>query len=156
MKLFLCLLALALCVEPEAVTYEGLRVQTEDKTGTTLVIFYDPESRVEHKNEMIKDVNKIILSQDKYKDATFIISGINVDTVIEKKNPTEDPVKLVNELGLNVFSLRHNPTIAAYRNGWSTWVHGDNAVSVLEKKLADFDVKAKEDAQEKAETRRLM
>jgi len=50
---------------------------------------------------------------------------------------------MVDELGLEVVTLKHQPTIAAFRNGWATWVHGDNAVQVLNKKLADFDKKAK-------------
>ena len=40
--------------------------------------------------------------------------------------------------------MRHSPTIAAFRNGWASWVHGENSVNVLKGKLNDFDIKAKE------------
>jgi len=133
----------SLATEPTVKTYEDLRTHLESSEGTTLVMFFDPEAKVDKKNQMIKDVNSIILSNKDNKDVEFMQSSLVADQVLKQDDRAEDPALMVDELGLDVVSLKHQPTIAAFRNGWATWVHGDKAVEVLNKKLADFDKKAK-------------
>ena len=140
---YLCVLA----VDPQVKTYEDLRTHIETYDKTTLVMFFDPEASTERKNDMIKDVNDVILSKPEYKDVQFFQSQIVVKQVLEASDEEKkkDPYMLVEELELEVVPLKHMPTLCAFRNGWASWVHGNNAASVLEKKLADFDVKAREE-----------
>ncbi len=151
MKLaFVALLAvLCLAREPVVKTVEQVREHIETFDGTTLVMFFDPDARVDRKYDMIKKVNDIILSDAKWKDIPFIQEGIVVDQIKAQTDRTQDPAALVDELKLDLIPLRHSPTIAAFRNGWATWVHGENAVNVIKAKLEDFDVKAKEKQNEK-------
>ena len=49
---------------------------------------------------------------------------------------------LVDELKLDLTPMKHMPTLAAFRNGWCSWVHGTDAVEVMKEKLPDFDTQA--------------
>jgi len=62
------LIALTLAVEPVVKTYEDLRTHLETFDGTTLVMFFDPEAKVDKKNALIKSVNDKILSNSDWKD----------------------------------------------------------------------------------------
>ena len=58
--------------DPEVKTYNDLRTHLESYNGTTIVMFFDPEANNTRKNNMIKDVNEMILSEDAYKDYKFM------------------------------------------------------------------------------------
>ena len=146
MKLALVALLAVLCLarEPAVKTVDQVRQHIETYDGTTIVMFFDPDARVDRKYDMIKKVNDVILNEPKWKDVQFIQLGIVVDQINSQTDRLQDPAALVDELQLDLIPLRHSPTIAAFRNGWATWVHGENAVNVIKSKLNDFDVKAKE------------
>ena len=149
--LLICALAAtAYCVEPEVKTYEDLRNHLETFTGTTLVMFFDPEAKVDRKNAMIKEVNDIIYKDPENKEVKFMQSGIVVDSALEQEDRTKDPALMVDELELDLVRMRHAPTLAAFRNGWATWVHGDKSVQVLAKKISDFDERAKENQKDQS------
>ena len=145
--LLLCVLAaLALAVEPEVKTYEDLRHHIETFEGKTIVLFFDPEASTQRKNDLIKDVNDVILQKPENKDVKFLQSQIVVKQVLDadEDQKLEDPYMLVDELQLEVVPLKHMPTLVAFHNGWATSVHGNNAAQVLDKKLWNFDTKARE------------
>ena len=146
MKLVLlaALVALSLAREPLVKTIDQLRQHIETFDGTTIVMFFDPDARVDRKYDLIKQVNNIIYSDPRFDDVVFIQEGIVIDQVVAQEDRTKDPAAFVDELQLDLIPLKHSPTIAAFRNGWATWVHGQDSVKVLYGKLNDFDVKAKE------------
>ena len=146
MKLVLltALVALSLAREPLVKTIDQLRQHIETFDGTTIVMFFDPDARVDRKYDMIKQVNNIIYSDPRFDEVVFIQEGIVIDQVVNQEDRTKDPAAFVDELQLDLIPLKHSPTVAAFRNGWATWVHGQDAVKVLYGKLNDFDVKAKE------------
>ena len=151
MKLLILAFVIAFCmaVEPEVKTYEDLRSHIESFEGTTLVMFFDPEAVAAKKTQMIKDVNKFILSKDENKKVKFMQSGIVVDNVLEEEDRSKAPALMVDELQLDLVPMKHMPTLAAFRNGWATWVHGDDSVAVLANKLEDFDEEAEMKANDK-------
>ena len=81
MKLLLVALFFALCLtrEPLVKTVEQLREHIETYDGTTIVMFFDPDARVDRKYDMIKKVNDVILSEPKWQDVQFIQLGLVVD-----------------------------------------------------------------------------
>ena len=93
---------------------------------------------------MIKKVNEIIYTDPQFDEVVFIQEGIVIDQVVNQDDRSKDPAAFIDELQLDLIPLKHSPTIAAFRNGWATWVHGENSVNVLKAKLKDFDIKAKE------------
>ena len=107
-------------------------------------MFFDPDARVDRKYDMIKKVNEIIYTDPQFDDVVFMQEGIVIDQVVNQEDRTKDPAAFVDELQLELIPLKHSPTIAAFWNGWATWVHGENSVNVLKGKLKDFDVKARE------------
>ena len=62
------LISRSLASDPVVKTYEDLRTHLESFEGTTIVMFFDPEAKVDKKNQMIKDVNSDILSNKDNKD----------------------------------------------------------------------------------------
>ena len=110
-------------------------------------MFFDPDAASDRKTKMIKEINNVILSSPEWQDAQFIQLGLVIDQIKAQTDRTVDPAKLVDELeftAADLSGLKHEPTIAAFRNGWASWVHGENAVQIMKGKLKNFDVQAKE------------
>ena len=149
MKLVLLALILAftLAKEPLVKTVEQVRQHIETFDGTSIVMFFDPDAASDRKTKMIKEINNVILSSPEWQDAQFIQLGLVIDQIKAQTDRTVDPAKLVDELeftAADLSGLKHEPTIAAFRNGWASWVHGENAVQIMKGKLKNFDVQAKE------------
>ena len=58
----------------------------------------------------------------------------------DENEKEKDPYMMIEEYEIEVIPLRHQPCIAAFRNGWETSVYGQGAVEVLRDKIDDFDV----------------
>ena len=71
-------------------------------------------------------------------------SQVLVDQFLDAsdEDKKKDPYMMIEDYEIDVIPLRHQPTIAAFRNGWETSVYGKGAVEVLKAKLDDFDTRA--------------
>ena len=140
-------LALVLCVvmaerSPQAKEIAEVRDVINQFAGTTLIILYDAGSNKDRFDEMIKDVQKEILTEKGADKFNFFKTEVPVDALKDGEKE-HDPERFIDQLKIDAIGLKHAPTLVVTRKGWAYWAHGDGAVADVKKELKSFDAKAR-------------